>query len=119
MRKLLIVAAFFMLTASMSFGQVKVEGVNINELDISYCRLSGINKGVFTEKIVITVDYGQKFKWWKTQRIIGPNGKDIVFRSMVGALNFMEKNGWTYVNNYAITDGKGGSVYHYLLKKKK
>ena len=118
MRKLLIVAAFFMFMTSMSFGQVTVEGININKLDISYCKLSGYNKGIFANKIVITVDYGQKFKWWKTQRIVGPNGKDMVFHTMIDALNFMEKNGWEYVNNYVISIGND-LVYQYLLKKKK
>lgn len=105
------------MTSQMSFGQVKVEGVNINDLDIKYCELYGYNKGIFTNKIIITVSYGQKFRWWKTQRIVGPKGKDMIFNSMIDALNFMEKNGWEYVNNYVLSHGDN-LVYHYLLKKK-
>ena len=117
MRKLLIIAVLFMMAAPMSFGQVTVEGVNINELDIDYCKLNGYNKSMFGMKIIISVDYGQKFNMFKTQRIVGPEGKDMVFNSMIGALNFMERNGWEYVNNYTISSGDK-LIYHYLLKKK-
>lgn len=107
-----------MLAIPVTYSQVTVEGVNINELDIKYCKLNGYNKGIITNKIVITVSYGQKFKWWQNQRIVGPEGKDMIFNSMIDALNFMQRNGWEYVNNYTISSGDN-LIYHYLLKKKK
>ena len=118
MKNLIFIATIFMLTSTVSFGQVTVEGVDINKLDIKYCELIGFNKSLFGKKIIVTVDYGQKFSLFKSQLIKGPDGKPVVFNSMIDALNFMEKNGWEYVNNFAISSGNG-SVYHYLLRRKK
>ena len=117
MKHLIFIATIIMLTATTSFGQVKVEGVDINQLDIKYCELIGFNKSLFGQKIIITVDYGQKFTPFKSQLIKGPDNKPVVFNSMIDALNFMEKNGWKYVNNFAVSTGNS-YVYHYLLKKR-
>jgi len=118
MKHLILIATMFMLTATASYGQVTVEGVDISKLDIKYCELIGFNKSLFGQKIIVTVDYGQKFSPFKSQLIIGPNNKPVVFNTMIDALNFMENNGWEYVNNFAVSAGNS-SVYHYLLRKKK
>ena len=96
---------------------VFVEEVNINKLGIKYCQIVGARKGIFSLKIIVGVDYGQAIKLFQPQLIRGSDGKSVIFNSMIDALNFMERNGWEYVNNYAIADGTGGSVYHYLLRK--
>jgi hypothetical protein len=117
MKKIVLFSAILLSTITVSFGQVTVENVNINDLDIKYCQLIGYNKSLFGKNIIVTVDYGQKFKPFKSQLIKGPDDKAIEFYSMIDALNFMEENGWEYVNNYAVSTGNS-SVYHYLLKKK-
>lgn len=100
-----------------SFAQVSVEGVDINALEIRYCELQGYNKSLFGQKIIVVVDYGQEFKAFQSQVIKGPDNKPVVFNTMIDALNFMEQNGWEYVDSYAVTSGNG-NIYHYLLKKK-
>ena len=46
------------------------------------------------------------------------NGEKMIFNSMIDALNYMTKNGFKFVNAYAITED-GQNVYHYLLKNNK
>jgi len=116
MKKIYLLSVILFSFINLCFSQVTVENVNINELDIKYCQLSGYNKSFFGQNIIVTVDYGQKFDFGKKQQIKGPDNKPIEFNSMIDALNFMEKNGWEYVNNYAVSSS-GGSIYHYLLKR--
>jgi len=117
MKRIALLAVMFAASITFSFSQVSVEGVDINSLDIKYCQLLGYNKSLIGQKIIVVVDYGQKFKPFQSQVIKGPDDKPIVFNTMIDALNFMDANGWEYVNNYAVSVGNS-QVYHYLLKRK-
>lgn len=115
MKKMIAVMAIGL----MSFGasaQVEVDGTNVNDLDIEYIELVGRSKLLSLTKIKVFVDYGQDFSW-KAQTIKDAEGKNASFNSMVDALNFMDANGWEYVNNYLI-DNNGELTYKYLLRKK-
>ena len=114
MKKMIAILAFGL----MSFGakaQVVVDGTNINDLDIKYVELVGQAK-LLSLSIKVFVDYGQEFSW-KQQTIKNTEGKNASFNSMVDALNFMDQNGWEYVNNYLINNN-GELTYKFLLKKK-
>lgn len=115
MKKMLAILAFGL----MSFGaraQVVVDGTNINDLEIKYCELVGQAKFLSLTKIKVFVDYGQDFSW-KQQTIKNTAGKNAAFNSMMEALNFMDANGWEYVNNYLINNN-GDLIYKFLLRKK-
>jgi hypothetical protein len=115
MKKAIMIAAL----AMSSFGanaQIEVDGTTINDIDIEYVELVGRQK-FLSLKIKVFVDYGQDFSW-KQQTIRGADGKNMAFNSMVDALNFMNENGYEYVNNYLVqTDNE--VTYRYLLRKKK
>lgn len=106
--------------AMMSFvgySQVFVNDVDINKSEnVKYVELLGTGKFLST-KLVVSVDYGQPKKLFKSQMIKDLSGETQDFNSMIDALNFMELNGWEFVNNYTVTVGQQ-SVYHYLLRKK-
>lgn len=85
-----------------------------------YAELLGYEKGLFSNKVTVTVDFGQDVSFWKQGRdnkIVDENGKDIVFNSMVDAMNFMGEKGWSFVQAYVVTHGNQ-NVYHWLLTKK-
>lgn len=84
----------------------------------AYAELLGYEKGLFTNKVKVNVDFGQEVSFWKRgdMRIVDENGKDIVFNSMVDAMNFMGKHGWQFVQAYVVTHGNQ-NVYHWLLSK--
>ena len=116
MRKTILMAAI----ALFSFGaqsQVTVDGTNINDLDIQYIEMVGQSKILSLTKIKIVIDYGQDFSW-KTQAVKSADGKNAAFNSIVDALNFLDANGWEYVNNYVIQASSGELTYKYLLRKK-
>ena len=84
-----------------------------------YAELLGTEKGLFSNKVTVTVDFGQNVSFWKKasdSKIVDENGKDIVFNSMVDAMNFMGERGWLFQQAYVVTNGQQ-NVYHWLLYK--
>ncbi len=112
---------FLFLTMSLSLAlqaQVIVDDVDVNSLEhVKYVELLGQQK-FLSFKIIVNLDYGQDFKLFRPQRIKGFDGRNMSFNSMIDALNFMEANGWEYVDNYvARTDD--ANIIHYILRRRK
>lgn len=114
MKRLLIICLLFI--NSYSTAQIIVDNVDVNAQPIKYLEILGVQK-FMSFKVTVSVDYGQSIKWGAIQAIKGPDGKNMEFNGMVEALNFFDKNGWEYVNNFAVSEGQQ-SVYHYLLRRK-
>ena len=119
MKKFIVISLFFLFSYSVTYSQVNVNGVNINELDIKYCSIVGYNTFLFGKKIIVSIDYGQKYQFWKSQEISDSNNKPVIFNSVIDALNFMEKNGWQYINTAEYTYTYGNSNASQFLFKKK
>ena len=102
---------------------IKAQTVNdipINQLDVEYVQIVGTSK-LLSTKLTIEIDFGQNTKFFSSGKetvVKDENGKNMVFNSMIDALNFMTKNGFEFVNAYAITED-GQNVYHYLLRNNK
>lgn len=84
----------------------------------AYAELLGFQKGLFSRQVKVNVDFGQNVSFWKQgdMRIVDENGKDVVFNSMVDAMDFMGQRGWEFVQAYVVTEGNQ-NVYHWLLVK--
>lgn len=116
MKKFISVFTFIFVSTFLC-AQVNINGVDINqEPGVRYVKLLAFQK-FLSNKVIIAVDYGQKMKFGQGATIKDADGKDQVFNSVIGALNFMEENGWEYVNDLLITTNNQ-NVYHYLMKKK-
>lgn len=118
-----IILPLLILYSLQGFGQVFVNDVNINELDIKYCQLFGFDTSPVGKKSLVMVDYGQKGEFTKSQSIKDSEGKDIDFNGMIDALNFMYKNGWELDDQYIIVaknllTNKEAPYEHFILKKK-
>lgn len=116
MKKLILLISFAILSFSASFSQVIVDEVDINNLDLTYIKLTGVNTSVFGVKYKIYVDYGQKVKMFKAAKIKNSEGKNMKFNTMIDALNFMSKNGWKFVT-YSETNVNGKIITAYLLER--
>lgn len=104
----------------ISFVSVVLAFAQSDKTKSVYAELLGYEKGLFSNKVTVTVDFGQDVSFWKQGRdnkIVDENGKDIVFNSMVDAMNFMGEKGWSFVQAYVVTHGNQ-NVYHWLLTKK-
>ncbi|WP_460923106.1 hypothetical protein [Pontibacter brevis] len=117
MKKLLLTLSLTcFLGLSASFAQT-VNDVPIKDVDVEYIQIVGTSK-ILSNKVTIEIDFGQENKFWsaKDTQVKDENGKLVVFNSMIDALNFMSKNGYEFVDAYAITVGNQ-NVYHYMMKK--
>lgn len=96
-----------------------VNGVLIKDIDVQYIQIVGTSQ-LLSNKVSIEIDFGQLNKIFssKDTQVKDENGKLVKFNSMIDALNFLSKNGYKFLNAYAITDGNQ-NVYHYILEKKK
>lgn len=97
-------------------GQVYVDGVAIDTVNIPFIQLIGSNGGDFNRTNII-IDYGQRAvsTAFSRQRIAGPDKQPMNFKSTVDALNFVTKQGWELV----AFDSSASNVYIYVLQRKK
>ncbi len=116
MRKLLLTAIVMMMMQTLT-AQVYADGENLNEKDITFIELVGVNTSIFGVKMKIYVDYGQKVKIFKPTKITDSNGKVIKFNTMIDALNYFYRNGWDLFS-YSQAYINGKMRYVYLLKKR-
>jgi hypothetical protein len=117
MKKTFLLVA--MTVASMvAKSQILVDNVDIAKLNVKYIQLVGTSKPFNISEVVINVDYGQDIRWNSPRQTIkGPDGKDMTFESMIGALNYFESNGYDFVSRETVTVGQQ-NVYHYILRRR-
>ncbi|MDB5250841.1 MAG: hypothetical protein JWP27_10 [Flaviaesturariibacter sp.] len=119
MKKIILTACFNLLLVAVAHSQT-VNDIPIKNIDVDYVQIVGTSR-VLSNKLTIEIDFGQENKLFssdKDTRIKDVNGKNMIFNSMIDALNFMTKNGYDFVQAYAITVNNQ-NVYHYMLRKKK
>lgn len=95
-----------------------VNNIPLKELDVDYILIVGEGK-LFSDKVSVKIDFGQNTKYFSSKEEMFIKDKDetrIKFNSMVDALNFLSRNGFQFVQAYAITIGNQ-NVYHYLMRK--
>lgn len=112
---------FFFITSIQA--QVIVEGVNINELDdVTIIRMASAGQA-FSKKRIIIIDYGQELKWGDRQgSMIKDRRGDIQkFNSEIAAVNWLENNGWEFMETSTLISGSTASTssfnYYYFRKK--
>lgn len=95
-----------------------VNDIPIKDIDVEYILIVG-NTNILNNKVTVFIDFGQENKSfsYNDNRIKDENGQVMKFNSMIDALNFFSKNGYEFINAYAVTM-QNANVYHYLLKKK-
>ena len=87
----------------------------LDETRYIYAELVGQQR-LLTNKIAVTVDYGQRSKWYADDRIRDKDGKVVAFNSMIDALNTMGSQGWQFVQAYVVPRGESNE-YHWVLKR--
>ncbi len=113
----IVIAGFFMLLNNVNAQHVFVNETDINELPINFCELRVTDAILSLTKVKVYVDYGQKWSF-KRQNIMTDDKKVVRFNSSIDALNFMNDNGWEYVEQTLQNNGDGNVTYKYLMKRK-
>lgn len=73
----------------------------------TYCNLIGDENSLKKGVVSVRIDYGQEDL--KDNKFVDENGKEIKFRTMVSAMNFMSKLGWQLEQVYNRIDQVDGS----------
>lgn len=119
MRKALITILFFSFFISNLYSQT-VNDIPLKDIDVEYIQIVGSSR-LLSNKLTIEIDFGQENKFFssdKDTRVKDVNGKNMIFNSMIDALNFLSANGYAFVQAYAFSVGNQ-NVYHYLMRKNK
>jgi|AntRauTorckE5430_2_1112549.scaffolds.fasta_scaffold03070_5 hypothetical protein len=113
-----ILLVLFLFFCHFAQAQVNVAGVNINDLeDVNYVRVE-VSPRLILNRTDVSVDYGQERGSFFLRQVISDNNGNIIeFRSNVQVINFMDNNGWDYVNEQVIRAEESYNIYHYLFKK--
>ncbi len=109
MKKLLVFIVFLFLF-SASYGQVFVDGVNINKTDTKYCIVENSSLGYY-------IIYGQKKVKMKAE--ISDKAGNITEKfNILAVLNFMDKNGWELISSSESDTSTFPSDERYIFRKK-
>jgi len=115
MKKLLLLLFIFG-SINQSNAQT-INGMLVEDIPAKYVEIVATSKLFKMFQVTIYLDYGQigKLKDFKKGQIIGDDGKKMSFNGVMGALNLLNKRGFKYVSQYALTVGNS-NVYHLLLE---
>lgn len=80
-----------------------------------YCQVIATPR-LLSNKVTIDIDYGEEKTVWADTRLRNIDGKLKKFNTIIDALNFMGKEGWSFVNAYPVTTANT-TTYHFAFKK--
>ena len=108
MKKIIIIITIAF-TSFRSFSQSDTTKVE------QYCEVIATRR-FLSNKVTLEINYGEEKSFWRDNRLKSDEGKIKKFNSVVDALNYMGKDGWTFVNAFPVGIGTT-QVYHYGFKK--
>ncbi|HRH50372.1 MAG TPA: hypothetical protein PLP23_16565 [Panacibacter sp.] len=104
-----IILAIVLLVSFQSFSQNDTTKVE------QYCEVIATPR-LLSNKVTLEVNYGEEKRYWKDTRLTNDDGTLKKFNTIVDALNYMGKNGWTFINAYPVKIGDT-QIYHYGFRK--
>ena len=95
MKKIIILSFLFFLIQLSAYSQT-VNDIPIKDINTEYVQIIGMPGKVFSNKIQIVIDFGQKQStaFDRKNIIRDSDGKKLDFNSMIDALNFLNDNGY-------------------------
>ena len=79
-----------------------------------YCEVLAIGK-FLSNKVSITIEYGNEKSMWIDKRAKDETGQVVTFNNVIDALNYMGLRGWKLHSSLLL--GSGPYVYHYIFRK--
>lgn len=80
-----------------------------------YCQLIA-TPGLLSNKVTIDIDFGEEKSFWRDSRLKSYDGRFKKFNTIIDALNYMGRDGWTFINAYPVRFGET-EIYHFAFKK--
>ena len=108
MKKTIYIGLFLFLSYS-SFAQTDTSKIE------QYCQVIAIPR-LMSNKVTIDIDFGEEKSFWRDTRLKTYDGRFKKFNTIIDALNFMGKEGWTFINAYPVRYNES-EIYHFGFKK--
>ena len=80
-----------------------------------YCQIIATPR-LLSNKVTIDIDFGEEKTFWRDTRLKTDAGKLKKFNTVIDALNYMGKQGWTFINAYPVRMNEN-EVYHFAFRK--
>ncbi|MEO8961229.1 MAG: hypothetical protein ABI325_05065 [Ginsengibacter sp.] len=107
--KKVIILSIILLATYASFAQTDTSKIE------QYCQVIATPR-LLSNKVTISIDFGEEKSFWSDNRIKSIDGKLKKFNTVIDALNFMGREGWFFINAYPVRNGDS-DVYHFAFKK--
>ena len=107
--KKVIILSIILLATHVSFAQTDTSKVE------QYCQVIATPR-ILSNRVTISIDFGEEKSFWSDNRIKNMDGNIKKFNTVIDALNFMGREGWSFVNAYPVKNGDT-EVYHFGFKK--
>lgn len=116
MRKLLVLLVT-VLALNLSSAQI-IDGIEIKDIPAKYIEVVSSAKMFKPFQVTTYINYGQigRMKDIKKGYLIDKTTqKPMSFNGAIGVLNYLDGQGFKYINQYLVTEGSA-AVYHTLLE---
>ena len=107
--KKVIIFSIILLATYTTFAQTDTSKIE------QYCQVIATPR-LLSNKVTISIDFGEEKSIWSDNRIKNIDGKLKKFNTVIDALNFMGREGWFFINAYPVRNGDS-DVYHFAFKK--
>lgn len=85
----------------------------------AYCRIIVKSAGISSNKVNISIDFGQESKMFDNDTLVDANGQPMEFNSLIDALNYLGDKGWDFEQAYQVPSNLKDEppICYYLLSK--
>ena len=104
-----IIFSIILLATYTTFAQTDTSKIE------QYCQVIATPR-LLSNKVTISIDFGEEKSIWSDNRIKNIDGKLKKFNTVIDALNFMGREGWSFINAFPVTTGTT-TIYHFAFKK--
>ena len=108
MKKVITIVSFLIVTFT-SYAQTDTSKIE------QYCQVIATPR-LLSNKVTIDIDFGEQKSFWRDNRLKAYDGTFKKFNTIIDALNFMGKEGWTFINAYPVRNNDS-EIYHFGFKK--
>ncbi len=108
MKKLIAIGIFMIATLALN-AQSDTSAVE------QYCQVIATPR-LLNNKVTIDIDFGDEKSFWRDTRLKTDAGRLKKFNTIIDALNYMGREGWTFLNAYPVRLAET-EIYHFAFKK--
>ena len=107
--KKVVITGIVLLSSIISIAQTDTSKVE------QYCQVIATPR-LLSNKVTIDIDFGEEKSFWRDTRLKTDGGKIKKFNTIIDAINYMGREGWTFINAFPVRMGET-EIYHFAFKK--